>query len=192
MARPPRVRHRAAPKSHPSGATAGRGHRWCAPQTPVRRPVCGLSVQTMSSTPHTRPTGTRPYESAPGGHGADRIIDVGGPATLSKPLRAARPAGQIQLVGSLTNAAVVGEWIGGSIALGIAARRNPPVAQVIVISPYDCGRWAAYAAALRSPLQEFFLSSVFGQHKCKLLLAQAAACPQSSAPWLGAEPGGRQ
>jgi NADPH:quinone reductase-like Zn-dependent oxidoreductase len=36
-----------------------------------------------------------------GGQGADRIIDVGGPATLSKSLRAVRPGGRIQLVGSL-------------------------------------------------------------------------------------------
>jgi len=40
----------------------------------------------------------------------------------------------------VTSAVVVGESIGGSIALGLAARRNPRVAQVIAINPYDYGQ----------------------------------------------------
>ena len=40
----------------------------------------------------------------------------------------------------ITGAVIVGESIGGSIALGLAARRNPRVAQVIAINPYDYGR----------------------------------------------------
>jgi pimeloyl-ACP methyl ester carboxylesterase len=39
------------------------------------------------------------------------------------------------------DAVVVGESIGGSIALALAARRNPRVAQVVAINPYDYGRW---------------------------------------------------
>ncbi len=51
----------------------------------------------------------------------------------------------------LAGTVVVGESIGGAIALGLAARRSPRVARVIAINPYDYGRGAAYAAALRSP-----------------------------------------
>ena len=40
----------------------------------------------------------------------------------------------------ITGAVIVGESIGGSIALGLAARRNPRVAQVIAINPYDYGQ----------------------------------------------------
>jgi pimeloyl-ACP methyl ester carboxylesterase len=35
---------------------------------------------------------------------------------------------------------LVGESIGGAIALGVAARANPRVAQVIALNPYDYGR----------------------------------------------------
>ena len=41
----------------------------------------------------------------------------------------------------LRNAVVVGESIGASIALGLAARRNPRVARVVALNPYDYGRW---------------------------------------------------
>jgi len=40
----------------------------------------------------------------------------------------------------ITSAVVVGESIGGSIALGLAARRNPRVTQVSAINPYDYGQ----------------------------------------------------
>src|SRR5947209_8459123 len=40
----------------------------------------------------------------------------------------------------LSNVLLVGESIGGSIALALAARRNPRVARVVAINPYDYGR----------------------------------------------------
>jgi len=40
----------------------------------------------------------------------------------------------------LRHALVVGESIGGSIALALAARRNPRVARVVALNPYDYGR----------------------------------------------------
>lgn len=39
------------------------------------------------------------------------------------------------------DAIVVGESIGGSIALALAARRNTRINQVVAINPYDYGRW---------------------------------------------------
>jgi pimeloyl-ACP methyl ester carboxylesterase len=36
---------------------------------------------------------------------------------------------------------LVGESIGASIALGLAARQNPRVARVVALNPYDYGRW---------------------------------------------------
>jgi pimeloyl-ACP methyl ester carboxylesterase len=41
----------------------------------------------------------------------------------------------------LREAIVVGESIGGTIALMLAARGNPRVARVIAVNPYDYGRW---------------------------------------------------
>jgi pimeloyl-ACP methyl ester carboxylesterase len=41
----------------------------------------------------------------------------------------------------LRDAIVVGESIGGSIALGLAARHNPRVARAVALNPYDYGRW---------------------------------------------------
>ena len=41
----------------------------------------------------------------------------------------------------LRDAILVGESIGASIALALAARHNPRVAQVVAINPYDYGRW---------------------------------------------------
>ncbi len=41
----------------------------------------------------------------------------------------------------LQGVTLVGESIGGTIALTLAARRNPAVARVITINPYDYGRW---------------------------------------------------
>jgi pimeloyl-ACP methyl ester carboxylesterase len=43
-------------------------------------------------------------------------------------------------VWEVEDAVVVGESIGASIALALAARRNPRVAQVMAINPYDYGR----------------------------------------------------
>src|SRR5262249_31927006 len=40
-----------------------------------------------------------------------------------------------------TDAVVVGESIGGCIALALAARGNPRVAAVVAVNPYDYGRW---------------------------------------------------
>lgn len=39
------------------------------------------------------------------------------------------------------DAIVVGESIGASIALGLAARHSPCVARVVALNPYDYGRW---------------------------------------------------
>jgi pimeloyl-ACP methyl ester carboxylesterase len=41
----------------------------------------------------------------------------------------------------LRGAVIVGESIGASIALGLAARRSPRVAGVVALNPYDYGRW---------------------------------------------------
>jgi pimeloyl-ACP methyl ester carboxylesterase len=41
----------------------------------------------------------------------------------------------------LRDALVVGESIGGSIALALAAKRNPRLARVVALNPYDYGRW---------------------------------------------------
>src|SRR5919197_3542525 len=38
-------------------------------------------------------------------------------------------------------AIILGDSIGGTIALMLAARRNPRIAQVIAVNPYDYGRW---------------------------------------------------
>ena len=41
----------------------------------------------------------------------------------------------------LRETTVVGESIGGTIALSLAAARNPRIARVIAVNPYDYGRW---------------------------------------------------
>jgi len=41
----------------------------------------------------------------------------------------------------LKRVVIVGESIGGSIGLALAARKHPRVARVIAINPYDYGRW---------------------------------------------------
>lgn len=41
----------------------------------------------------------------------------------------------------LNQVILVGESIGASIALGLAARQNPRVARVVALNPYDYGRW---------------------------------------------------
>lgn len=40
----------------------------------------------------------------------------------------------------LQEAVIVGESIGASIALGLAARRNPRISRVVALNPYDYGR----------------------------------------------------
>ncbi len=41
----------------------------------------------------------------------------------------------------LRDATVVGESIGGTIALTLAARANPRINRVVAVNPYDYGRW---------------------------------------------------
>lgn len=41
----------------------------------------------------------------------------------------------------LEDAVLVGESIGGTIALGVAAHGNPRVSRVVALNPYDYGRW---------------------------------------------------
>jgi pimeloyl-ACP methyl ester carboxylesterase len=41
----------------------------------------------------------------------------------------------------LSDILLVGESIGASIALGLAARQNPRIAHVIALNPYDYGHW---------------------------------------------------
>src|SRR5919201_1253702 len=50
-------------------------------------------------------------------------------------------AGALLDVLELRDAVVVGESIGGSIALALAARGDPHVACVVAVNPYDYGRW---------------------------------------------------
>jgi pimeloyl-ACP methyl ester carboxylesterase len=62
------------------------------------------------------------------------------------------------------DAVVVGESIGGSIALALAARRNPRVAQVVAVNPYDYGRWGGIrrSSALANVLFTAMLWPVVG------------------------------
>jgi pimeloyl-ACP methyl ester carboxylesterase len=59
---------------------------------------------------------------------------------------------------------LVGESIGGSIALALAARRNPRVAQVVAVNPYDYGRWGGIrrSSALANVLFTTMLWPVVG------------------------------
>ena len=41
----------------------------------------------------------------------------------------------------LRDVVIVGESVGASIALGLAARRNTRVARIVALNPYDYGRW---------------------------------------------------
>jgi pimeloyl-ACP methyl ester carboxylesterase len=56
------------------------------------------------------------------------------------------------------DAVLVGESIGGSIALALAARRNPRVARVMAINPYDYGRWGGIRRS--SPLANVLFTAM--------------------------------
>jgi len=49
----------------------------------------------------------------------------------------------------LEDSVLVGESIGGAIALGVAARRNPRVSRVVAMNPYDYGRWGGIRRSSR-------------------------------------------
>jgi pimeloyl-ACP methyl ester carboxylesterase len=55
-------------------------------------------------------------------------------------------------------ALLVGESIGGTIALTVAARRNPRVTGVIAINPYDYGRWGGIRRS--SPLANALFTAI--------------------------------
>jgi pimeloyl-ACP methyl ester carboxylesterase len=57
--------------------------------------------------------------------------------------------GELLDVCEVHDAVVVGESIGGSIALGLAARRHPRVAKVVAVNPYDYGRWGGIRRSSR-------------------------------------------
>jgi pimeloyl-ACP methyl ester carboxylesterase len=56
------------------------------------------------------------------------------------------------------DAVVVGESIGGSIGLALAARRNPRVARVVAINPYDYGRFGGIRRS--SPLANVLFTAM--------------------------------
>ena len=58
----------------------------------------------------------------------------------------------------VADALVVGESIGGSIALALAARDNPRVAAVIAVNPYDYGRWGGIRRS--SPLANLIFTMI--------------------------------
>jgi pimeloyl-ACP methyl ester carboxylesterase len=62
------------------------------------------------------------------------------------------------------DAVVVGESIGGSIGLALAARRNPRVTRVVAINPYDYGRWGGIrrSSALANLLFTAMLVPILG------------------------------
>jgi pimeloyl-ACP methyl ester carboxylesterase len=64
----------------------------------------------------------------------------------------------------LRDAVIVGESIGASIALGLAARRSTRVARVVVLNPYDYGRWGGIrrSSALANVLFTAMLWPVVG------------------------------
>src|ERR671935_407254 len=64
----------------------------------------------------------------------------------------------------IQDAVVVGESIGGSIALALAARGNPRVAEVVAVNPYDYGRWGGIrrSSALANVLFTAMLLPVIG------------------------------
>jgi pimeloyl-ACP methyl ester carboxylesterase len=62
------------------------------------------------------------------------------------------------------DAVLVGESIGASIALALAARENPRIAHVVAINPYDYGRWGGIrrSSALANVLFTAMLWPVLG------------------------------
>jgi pimeloyl-ACP methyl ester carboxylesterase len=58
----------------------------------------------------------------------------------------------------LQDVVLVGESIGASIALGLAARRNPRVARVVALNPYDYGRWGGIRRS--SPLANLLFTAM--------------------------------
>ena len=58
----------------------------------------------------------------------------------------------------LEDAVLVGESIGGAIALGVAARHNPRVSRVIALNPYDYGRWGGIRRS--SPLAYVLFTAI--------------------------------
>jgi pimeloyl-ACP methyl ester carboxylesterase len=58
----------------------------------------------------------------------------------------------------LSGAVIVGESIGGAIALGIAARQNPRVSQVVALNPYDYARWGGIRRS--SPLANVLFTAM--------------------------------
>jgi pimeloyl-ACP methyl ester carboxylesterase len=65
----------------------------------------------------------------------------------------------------LRRVTIVGESIGASIGLGLAARRNSRVARVIAINPYDYGHWGGIrrSSALANVLFTAMLLPVVGR-----------------------------
>jgi pimeloyl-ACP methyl ester carboxylesterase len=59
---------------------------------------------------------------------------------------------------ALRDAVVVGESIGGSIALALAARHNPRLARVVAVNPYDYGRWGGIRRS--SPLANVLFTAI--------------------------------
>jgi pimeloyl-ACP methyl ester carboxylesterase len=58
----------------------------------------------------------------------------------------------------LKHVVLVGESIGGSIGLALAARKNPRMARVIAINPYDYGRWGGIRRS--SPLANVLFTAM--------------------------------
>jgi len=59
---------------------------------------------------------------------------------------------------NLHNAVFVGESIGASIGLILAARGNPRIAHVVAVNPYDYGRWGG--ARRSSPLNNVVFTTI--------------------------------
>jgi pimeloyl-ACP methyl ester carboxylesterase len=89
---------------------------------------------------HLDPAGAEVMVADPPGHGASSMSSVRYAAGYFTDV--ARAPLEVWAL------AVAAKSIGGSIALGLGARRNPPEARVIAINPHDYGRRGARAAAL--------------------------------------------
>lgn len=109
-----------------------------------------------------------------GGEGVDFVVEVGGPGTLNQALRAARPGGEIALVGVLTG-------FSGEIDTGAILMKAIDVRGVYVGSVADLG--AAVASGVKPVLDEVFpfeaAQAAFdrlrsGQHRGKVAITLAA------------------